>query len=268
MDRPIGGDRPFFKKSTQSPEVIAHRGGGGHWPEETIYAFKQALDAGVDVLEMDVHQTSDDVLVLMHNPTIDQTTDGTGSIKELKYDPDIKRLNAAARWPSLKDEGITVPTLREVFEEFQNQDVRINIEIKQKEPSLVAPFCKMLRDYEMTDRVLVASGWNSVLHEFRRECPEVATSASVLEIAEFQALDRVFNWDYRPNTDALQWHSKLLLPIITKRFVDKAHSLNLKVHAWTVNEPQEMERVRALGVDGIITDYPQTLLQLLGRMKQ
>ncbi|MDT4895147.1 MAG: glycerophosphoryl diester phosphodiesterase [Acidobacteriota bacterium] len=265
MLRPIGGDRPFFQKSKNFPEVIAHRGGGGQWPEETIFAFEQSLKIGVDVLEMDVHKTADDVLVLMHNKTIDQTTDGTGLIAELKYD-EIKELDAAARWPALRGTGIRVPSLREVFETFQSRDVRMNIEIKQKEPSLVAHFGKLIRDYEMTERVLVASGWNSVLHEFRRECPEVATSASVLEIAEFQALSRIFDWDYRPNTDAIQWHSKLILPVITQRFVDKAHSLNLKVHAWTVNEPQEMERMRALGVDGIITDYPQTLLQLLGRL--
>jgi glycerophosphoryl diester phosphodiesterase len=177
--------------------------------------------------------------------------------------------NAAARWPALQAAGIKVPTLREVFDTFKDRDVRMNIEIKQKEPSLISPFCKMIREYknyDLADKLLVASGWNSVLHEFRRECPEVATSASVLEVLEFQALDRVFDFDYRPNVDAIQWHSKLILPIITQKFVNKAQSLNLKVHAWTVNEPQEMDRVIALGVDGIITDYPQTLLERLGRL--
>jgi glycerophosphoryl diester phosphodiesterase len=105
-----------------------------------------------------------------------------------------------------------------------------------------------------------------VLHEFRRQCPEVANSASVLEIEEFEALDKVFNWGYRPDTDAIQWHSEFIVPIITQKFVDKAHGLNLLVHAWTVNTREEMQRMISLGVDGIITDYPTTLLQLLGRL--
>ena len=75
----------------------------------------------------------------------------------------------------------------------------------------------------------------------------------------------IIDWDYRPDTDALQWHSEFIVPIITKKFVDNAHNLNLKVHAWTVNKPEEMLRMIALGVDGIITDYPTTLLKILGR---
>jgi glycerophosphoryl diester phosphodiesterase len=80
MSYPQGGDRPFFKKSKRSVEVIAHRGGGGEWPGETVYAFEQALKAGVDILEMDVHRTRDGALVLMHNDTVDETTNGTGAI--------------------------------------------------------------------------------------------------------------------------------------------------------------------------------------------
>ena len=74
-----------------------------------------------------------------------------------------------------------------------------------------------------------------------------------------------FGWDYRPDTDAIQWHSNFILLVNTQSFVDKAHKLNLKVHAWTVNEHEEMHRMIALGVDGIITDYPSALVKLLGR---
>jgi glycerophosphoryl diester phosphodiesterase len=260
----VGGNRPFFQKSKNFPEVIAHRGGGGEWPEETLYAFEQAIKIGVDVLEMDVHLTIDGELVLMHNATVDATTDGTGRIGDLTL-AEIKKLNAAAKWPpDEKYKDIKVPTLPEVFEAFP--DMRMNIEIKQKEPSLVTPLCKLLREKKMTDKVLIASGWNSVLHEFRRECPEVATSASVLEVEEFNALDVILNWNYRPDTDAIQWHSEFIVHIITQKFMDKARSLNLKVHAWTVNELEEMRRMISLGVDGIITDYPSRLLKLLGRL--
>jgi glycerophosphoryl diester phosphodiesterase len=265
MTIPTGADRPFFQKGVNFPEVIAHRGGGDEWPEETLYGFEQAVNLGVDVLEMDVHRTIDGALVLMHNETVDRTTDGTGRIKDLTL-AEIKKLHAAARWPAEeKYRDIKVPTLEEVFDAFPN--MRMNIEIKQRTPSLVKEFCNLLRERKMTDMVLVASGWNNVLHEFRRECPEVATSASVLEVEEFKALNTIFHWDYRPDTDAIQWDSKLIVNLITQKFVDKAHSLNLKVHAWTVNDPDEMQRMISLGVDGIITDKPTDLLRILGRIK-
>lgn len=263
MTTPVGGDRPFFQQGTNVPEVIAHRGGAGEWPQETLFAFERALKAGVDVIELDVRQTKDGEIVLMHNASVDDTTDGEGRVEDLTL-AEIKQLDAAAKWSPKEDfQGITVPTLKEVFEAFPN--ARMNIEIKQKESSLVEKFCDLIGKHNMTDKVLVASGWNSVLHEFRKRCPDVATSASVLQIAEFQALSKVLDWDYRPDTDALQWHSEFLVPIITKDFVDKARELNLKVHAWTVNKPEEMQRMIELGVDGIITDHPTTLLKLLGR---
>jgi glycerophosphoryl diester phosphodiesterase len=198
----------------------------------------------------------------MHNRSVDETTDGSGEIKDLTLH-EIKQLNAAHLWKLKKQKSTEVPTLEEVFQAFPNQ--RMNVEIKPRDSSLIDRLRDLIEKYQMTDKILIASGWNSVLHDFRRECPAVATSASVLEIQEFEALAAVMGFDYRPDTDAIQWHSKLILKIITKDFVDKAHSLNLMVHAWTVNEPDEMRRMISLGVDGIITDYPSTLLRVLGR---
>jgi glycerophosphoryl diester phosphodiesterase len=257
MSTLVGASRPFFQRVKRVPEVIAHRGGGGEWPEETLYAFENAIKLGVDIIEMDLHRTIDGELVLMHNSTVDETTDGSGEIKQLTL-KQIKELNAAAKWPGMK---LEVATLEEVFQTFPT--MRMNIEIKQKEPSLVTQFCHLINKYKMTDKVLIASGWNSVLREFRIECPEVATSASILEIAEFEALDKVFDFGYRPETDALQWHSEFVVPIITEKFVQKAHDLNLVVHAWTVNTEDEMQRMINIGVDGIITDYPSTLLNVM-----
>src|SRR5262249_16688277 len=220
-----------------SPEVIAHRGGGGEWPEETIYACQKSLELGVDVLELDVHKTLDGELVVMHNPSVNETTDGSGEIEELTLSQ-IKQLNAAHLWKLEKQKNTEVPTLEEVFEAFPKQ--RMNIEIKPRDSSIIERLGYLIEKHKMQDKVLIASGWNSVLHDFRKECSEVATSASVLEIEEFEALSTIFGFDYRPDTDALQWHSKLIVKIITKDFVDKAHELNLAVHAWTVNEPDEM----------------------------
>jgi glycerophosphoryl diester phosphodiesterase len=266
MSNNRGADRPFFRAATNVPEVIAHRGGGGEWPGETIYAFEQALKAGVDVLEMDIHKTVDNHLVLMHNARVDETTNGTGRIKE-KTLKQIQDLEIEFDWPpgQKPDKPIKVPTLREVFERFPER--RMNIEIKQREPSLVKEFVALLREFGMTDKVLVASFWNGVLHEFRQACPEVATSASTLEVGTFFALSGILNTHYKPDTDALQVRAELAeVHTITKKIVDRARSLNLPIHGWTVNDEDDMKRLISIGVDGIITDNPTILLKVLGRL--
>ena len=259
MSYPQGAARPFFQNSKRPMEVIAHRGGGGEWPGETIYAFEHALEIGVDILEMDVHRTRDGALVLMHNATVDDTTNGTGAIKDLDLEY-IRTLDAAYTWPALRGTGIGVPELAEVFDRFPH--VRMNVEIKQREPSLVRDLCQLIKSKGKEDEVLIASFWDHALHEFRELCPEVATSASPLEIGEFE-LDNFIGTSFRPNTDAIQTRSKEIVSVITRNFVTKAHALNLKVHGWTVNEHEEMVRLIDLGVDGIITDYPTELLALL-----
>jgi glycerophosphoryl diester phosphodiesterase len=248
-------------------EVIAHRGGGGEWPGETLYAFDHAERAGADVLEMDLHSTADGELVLMHNSTVDQTTNGTGKITELTLSQ-IKALDAGYRWSAdgksfpfrSHDPLITVATLREVFENFSH--MRLNIEIKQKEPSIVRPFCDLIREFQMTDKVLVASFWDSAMDEFRATCPDVATSASTPEAIEFFAFHNIAP-SYRPATDAIQVRAEFAhLQIVTPDLVGDAHSLDLAIHAWTVNDPAEMQRLISVGADGIITDYPSTMLSL------
>jgi glycerophosphoryl diester phosphodiesterase len=261
MHYPQGGDRPFFQQSKRPVEVIAHRGGGGEWPGETVYAFERALAAGVDILEMDVHRTRDGALVLMHNDTVDETTNGTGAIKDLDLNY-IRTLDAADTWPLLKGGEIKVAELEDVLDRFPH--VRMNIEIKQKEPSLVPDLCKLITRKGKEDEVLIACCWKHVLDEIREACPEVATSASVMEIAEVK-FDSLLGTDLRPNTDAIQWISRAAIPLITADFVKKAHELNLKVHGWTVNEHEEMVRLIDLGVDGIITDYPTALLAVIER---
>ena len=267
-----GAEHPFFAGVKNRPEVIAHRGGAGQWPGETLHAYERALKLGVDVIELDIHRTSDGELVLMHNSTVDETTDGTGPVRRFTL-KELKRLDAGYRWSSdggksfpFRGKGITVATLKEVFEAFPR--ARMNIEIKQSEPSLIEPFCKLIRDHGLTEKVLVASFRDGVMKEFRRRCPEVATSASTPELLEYISKNNpVTGGSYRPNSDALQVKDRVLaLRVVTKRFIERAHGRNLQVHAWTVNDLDGMRRLVADGVDGIITDYPGPLLALLDRV--
>ena len=162
--------------------------------------------------------------------------------------------------------GVSVPTLREVFEALPR--VRFNIEPKQGAPLLAAPLCRLIRERGMTERVMVASFSGATLQEFRRECPEVATSAATGEVAHFLALQEAgLAASYSPAMQALQvpvrWGA---LRVLTRDFVEAAHGRGLRVHAWTINDEGEMRRLVDMGVDGIMTDYPDRLLRVLGRL--
>ena len=265
-------DTPFAENIQRRPLVMAHRGGAGLWPENTMYGFERAVDLGVDMLETEIHSTADNILVLMHDTTVDRTTNGSGPIRAFTLE-ELKTLDAGYNWTSdggqtfpFRGSGITVPTLEEVFTALPT--ARINIDIKQEKPSLVEPLCKTIRTFDMTDKVMVASFNSKVLKAFRRVCPEVTTSAGTGEVAFFFMVNMVFlGAVYRPACQAFQVPEYSSgLRVLTKRFVETAHGLNLAVHVWTINEVTDMKRLLALGVDGIVTDYPDRLISLLRKM--
>jgi glycerophosphoryl diester phosphodiesterase len=251
--------------------VIAHRGGAGLWPENTLHAFERAAALGVDVLETDVRATKDGELVVFHDEGVERTTDGAGRVGSLTL-AELKRLDAAYRFSPdggrgfpLRGAGVTVPTLREVFEALPH--MRFNIEPKQAAPAASASLCRLIREHDMAERVLVASFSATVVEEFRRECPEVATAAASGEVASFLTLHNAgLAHSYSPVMQALQVPERAgALTVLTRGFVESAHGRNLRVHAWTVNAEGEMRRLVEMGVDGIMTDYPDRLLKVLGR---
>jgi glycerophosphoryl diester phosphodiesterase len=234
-----------------------------------MYAFEHAEAMDVDVLEMDIHSTADGVLVVLHDRTVDRTTDGAGAVQDLTL-AEVKALDAGYNWSSdggrtypYRGQGITVPALEEVFAAFPAQP--LNVEIKQAEPSIATPLCRMIRELGMTNRLLVASFHDQVMEEFRQECPKVATSASENEVIVLFVVSNTFlGATYSPSVQSVQVPEyRSGLHVLTPSLVDTAHSRNLRVHAWTINEVGDMQRILDLDVDGIITDYPDRLLDLL-----
>lgn len=261
----------FFAQFPPRPLVMAHQGGKGLWPENALHAFEQAVNLGVDVLEMDIHSTADNVLVVMHDDSVDRTTDGSGPIRALTLDG-IKALDAGHNWSAddgqtypYRGQGIAVPTLEEVFAAFPR--VPMNIEIKQEEPSIVTSLCQLIRAHDMSERVLVASFHQAAIEDFRRECPEVATAAGQNEVVALFALGKVFlDAIYTPPAQAVQVPEyRSGFHVLTPRFLEAAHSSGLEVHAWTINDVDDMRRLLDLGVNGLITDYPDRLMALLDR---
>lgn len=257
---------PFFAQTSNRPLVIAHQGGDGLRPSNTMAAFDHAVELGVDVLEMDIHSTADGVLVTIHDDTVDRTTNGHGRVQDFTL-AELQELDAGYHWPTLegreneterpfRGQGIRIPTLAAVFEKHGHMPMVI--EIKQVEPPIAQPFCDLIREHNMNDKVLVASFHKEAMQAFRTACPEVATSAVGDEVQLFYVLSQLnLNAINQSVAHAFQ------VPeysgdthVITPRFVADAHAHNVEIHAWTINENEDIARMIELGVDGLITDYP------------
>ncbi|MCA9959299.1 MAG: glycerophosphodiester phosphodiesterase [Anaerolineales bacterium] len=272
--RPVA-DHPFFAGQS-GPMVIAHQGGEELRPSNTMIAFQHAVDLGVDVLEMDIHMTQDGVIVVIHDATVDRTTDGSGAIQEMTF-AEIETLDAGYYWTDddgatypYRGQGIRVPALAEVLQAFP--DIPLNIEIKQAEPSIVVPFCDLLREYGMAEQVLVPSFDAETIAAMRATCPEVATSLVRPEVTQFWILNVLgLSAAFRAPGEAIQVPERSTLPVlgevqvVTERFVRNAHRHHVAVHVWTIDETDDMARLLDLGVDGLITDRPDRMLTLLER---
>ncbi len=259
----------FF--DNDGPMVIAHQGGEELRPSNTMASFSHAMELGVDVLEMDVHSTADGELVLIHDDTVDRTTDGTGRVHDLTL-AEIQQLDAGHYWTAdegqtypYRGQGIQIATLEEVLTAFPG--TRLNIEIKQLEPSIAGQLCDTLRRFDMTDRALVASFHPESINEFRTACPDTPTSMVESEIRMFYVLHRLGLASlYSPPAEAIQVPEEDGgIYILSERFIGDAQGIGLNVHAWTIDETEDMARLLERGLDGIITDRPDRMLELLGR---
>ena len=264
--RPVP-DHPYFNPDKFL--VIAHRGGRNLGPESTLYTFRKAIQLGVDVLEMDVRSTADGQLIILHDDTVTRTTNASGPVENYSL-ADLKKLDAAHRWSPdngqtnpLRNTVVEIPTLAEVFDAFPQ--TKMNLEIKDARSDTIRSLCRLIRNHQMTQKVMVASFDADCLNEFRSECPPVATSAGGSEAMLFYGLQKVYlEAAYSPDAQALQVPENFRdLRVVNRRFIKAAHARNMRVQVWTVNDRDAMQRLLNLGVDGIMTDDPQRLMELL-----
>ena len=251
------------------PLAFAHRGGALLWPENTLPAYRNAVDLGYRYIETDLHMTRDGVIVTLHDDTLERTTNGRGPVLELSL-AELKSLDAGYRFSRdgetfpYRGQGVTVPTLAELFE--LAPDLRANVEVKQEAPPMVRALWELIEEQGLHDRILVASFRDAVVREFRRlSGGRVATSAATREALRFWlasrlGLERLPRIEY----DALQVPVRYgRLTVVDRRFVAAAHHRGLQVHVWTVDEPAEMRRLLDLGVDGLMSDRPDLLKEVL-----
>jgi glycerophosphoryl diester phosphodiesterase len=252
------GDSPMLCKRHQA---IAHRGGGRLAPEETLPAYANAAKIGVDVLELDLHATSDGVVVLMHDDTVDRTTNGTGKVKEKTF-AELRSLDAGYRFTRdggatfpFRGQGVVVPTLEEVL--VAHPSAQISIEIKQATPSIVDGVIAVLDHTGAAGRVVVNSFNDDVMKDFRAKRAAILSGFAVAEVARFLQLAEDTEKEYVPPGQILQ------LPhgSITEEVARRADRLAIPIQAWTVNERADVDRLVGLRIHGIMTDDPEMLTQ-------
>ena len=252
------------------PVNLAHRGASSLAPENTIEAFRLALEAGAGGLELDVHMARDGHIVVIHDATVDRTTSGTGAVSEMTIE-ELRRSDAGYNFSPdgaptrpYRGKGSRVPTLEEVLREFPG--VAVNIDIKAGLPGIEAAVLGILRETNALGRVLVVSTTHATVKRFRKiSGGHISTGASRWETGIFYLLSRLhLEWLARPDYDALQVppiHRGI--PLVTPRFIAAAHSRGVRVDVWTINQADEMRSLLDLGVDVIMTDRPGTLAEVL-----
>ncbi len=250
--------------SAEHPIAFAHRGGRLRWPENTLLAFRNSAELGYKYFETDLHLSADGVLMVFHDDTLDRTTDGSGPINDYTA-AELKRFDAAFRfgssrgWP-YRDQGITVPTLEELVTALP--EASFTLELKQ--PGLEAPLVEFIDKHNLRDRVMVGGYEDAWLKEVRRHSGgRVPTSSPRHETLLFWLFSRV-GIGFPIKADALQvpvTHNKLT--VVDRRFVRAAHQAGKQVHVWTINKAPEMHRLLDLGVDGLMSDVPDVLLEVM-----
>jgi len=262
---------PYLATLPTRPIVMAHMCGDNVWPGDTLFACKKAVELGVDVLDLDFQITTDNQLVLIHDETLERTSNGTGRIDQHSL-AELKQLDAAYNWSAdggktfpYRGQGITFTTVEEIFHTFP--DMHLNIEIKPENEKTAQVFCDLIKRYGMEAKVMVASFADVQMQAFRRACPSVATAATQNEMIAFFALQTFFLGDiYSPAFQTVQVpEERYGITILTPGFITNAHHRNLEAHVWTINDSADMQRLLAMGVDGINTDRPDLLMGVLGR---
>ena len=241
--------------------VIAHRGSSGTAPENTIVAFRRAVEAGADWLELDVRRTADDELAVFHDRTLDRTTDGRGSIYRHTME-DLRKLDAG-RWFSSRYTGVRIPTLTEVLESIP-AGVGLNIEVKTDgdrhwRSRTARRLTEVLHTRRRGRPILVSSFNHSFLKRLHTMAPSIVLGALAMPLRDA---------GLRPSTFGRACGAKAFVcsrTSLRKRQVHDAHRHAMRVFVYGVNSARHLLRPRRFGVDGVITNYPALMLRLLDR---
>lgn len=256
------------------PRVVAHRGDSKHFPENTLPAFLSAVKMGIDVVETDVHITSDNIIVIWHDNTLERNTNGTGSIEEhtyhelLEYDAGYTFSKDGGKTFPFRGKGIKLCTLEDALVKCPNQ--RFNIDLKTKQSGIVEEFVRIVRNHKAENRVCCASFHLTNLKSIRKIAPDILTSITTIEV-----LSLLLKQKFHILPKILANGRKIIfqvpvgqygIKIITPSFIKAMHNRNAIIMVWTINEEAEMRRLFELGVDAVMTDDPTTVIKVATSM--
>jgi len=241
----------------QNVTITSHRGAGGLAPENTISSIDKGMALGADRIEVDVRQTKDKIVVCLHDSKIDRTTNGKGEVdnytgKELAgFD--------AGSWFSKEFKNEKIPTLEDILQKTLNK-VHLLVEIKEGGeiyPEIEKNVVDIINKYKAKEWVIIQSFNDSILTRIHRIDPEIKLHK--LLIVKFPFLYLLYDEDFRinklQNYDFVEEFS-VFLPFTTKALIKEIHRMNKRINVWTVNDSVRINRLLNLGVDGIITDFP------------
>lgn len=270
--RQVGLGRPIAARKhdvlSRPMTVIAHRGGSLEAPENTMAAFEHAVALHPDIaIELDVHITKDERLVVLHDPNLDRTTNGSGVVSEMMVS-EIQKWDAGynfeldGQYP-FRNRGIVVPLLEDVLTRFTR--TRFIIEVKDTRPDMGMFLRDILEKTKSQDRVIIASEHARVINALRENRPDWTYGGTRDELYRSVLLAQIFLEPFDPmKGDAFmiprEWDG---IKVYSERLLSESHRRGKKVFLWTINDIDEMKSLLRDGVDGIITDRPSALVDWL-----
>lgn len=236
-------------------DIIAHRGCSGNFPENTLAAFRAAARLPIDGVEFDVQMTKDGELVVIHDETIDRTSNGTGYVKDMTLEQ--LRTYGFGVWFKSCFLGERIPTLQEVLDCFPNSKIQFNIELKNdfiRYEGMEKKVIALIRERNIVDRVVISSFNHDSLRLVRKLAPEIATA--MLTMGEVD--DGVYDYAIEEGFQAIHLRKSIAMKASVKHILKRG----AVVRVFTVNNEQQAEKLRKLKVAAIFTDYPEKMLKL------
>ena len=248
--------------------VLPHGGGDGLYPEDTMLAYEATMAMGADAVDVDLRLSFDGVVVAIHDPTVTRTTGAKGNVGSMTL-AELQRLDAGFTFTRngkqpFRGKGVRIPSLEEILKRFPG--TLLSIDLKDESIAMNAPVCAVLRRYHRSTDVFVGSNGDAQILAFRKTCPGIATSATMVDVYASQAARKSNDPTFKP--DALVDQPPYRIgqrTLVDKEGLAFAHSHGIAILTWVVNDEKDMKTLIDLGVDGIYTSYPDRLLRLLGR---
>ncbi len=251
--------------------VIPHGGGDGLYPENTMLAYDKTMAMGADVVDVDVSMSSDGVLIAFHDATLAPSTNGTGRVIAT---PLVELQKVDAGWSftgpggthPFRGKGVRIPTLESIVRKFPH--ALLSLDLKNESMAMIKPTCALLHSMNRRTDVFVGSNSDAQILAFRKACPDVSTSATMVDV--YASRDARANNDasFKPVSlvDQPPFRADDGTELVTRDSLAFAHGKGIAILTWVVDDPKDMKRLISWGVDGIYTRRPDVLIAVLKSM--